>query len=336
MSGPVETAPDRATTPRTLDRRSVLKATVAAAPMLATVRRAQAQRLSLFPGFRSQQIASAGATIHTVIGGSGPPLLLVHGYPQTHVEWHKIAPRLAERFTVVMTDLRGYGDSSKPPDGENHANYSKRAMAQDQVEVMRALGFERFAVVGHDRGARVTWRLAVEHPDRVTRAAVIDIVPLPYSNVTQAFATEYFHWFFLIQPAPFPETLIGNSAEFYLRSRFLRSPGAGSAFTPEAVAEYLRCFRNPDTIHATCEDYRAGATIDIEHASADGDRKVRCPLLVLWGARGTVGRLYDVMSIWRQHAVDVRGKALDSGHFLPEEVPAETLAELLPFLTNGA
>ena len=161
-----------------------------------------------------------------MIGGSGPPLLLIHGYPQTHVEWHKIAPRLAERFTVVMPDLRGYGDSSKPPDGENHATYSKRAMALDQIEVMRTLGFERFAIVGHDRGARVAWRAAVEHPDRVTRVAVLDIVPLPYSDVTRQFATEYFHWFFLIQPAPFPETLLGNNAEFFLRSRFLRSTGA--------------------------------------------------------------------------------------------------------------
>src|SRR5262249_54148714 len=160
--------------------------------------------------------ATSGASIHTVIGGSGPPLLLIHGYPQTHVEWHKIAPQLAQRFTVVMTDLRGYGDSSKPADGENHANYSKRAMALAQVDVMRHLGFDRFAVVGHDRGARVAWRLAIEHPERVTRAAVLDIVPLPYADVTRAFATQYFHWFFLIQPAPFPETLIGNSAEFYL------------------------------------------------------------------------------------------------------------------------
>jgi haloacetate dehalogenase len=316
-----------------VDRRRFLQASVGTSAMLA-VGPPQAQGAPLFPGFRTERIPAAGATIHTLIGGSGPPLLLVHGYPQTHVEWHKIAPRLAERFTVVMTDLRGYGDSSKPPDGENHANYSKRAMALDQIAVMRALGFERFAVVGHDRGARVAWRLAVEHPDRVERAAVLDIVPLPYSNVTRAFATEYFHWFFLIQPAPLPETLLANHAEFYLRSRFLRSAGAAGAFTPEAMAEYLRCFDNPETIHATCEDYRAGATIDLEHSSADGDRKVTCPLLVLWGERGTVGRLYDVMGIWRGHAVNVRGRSLPAGHFLPEEVPDETLAELLPFLTG--
>jgi haloacetate dehalogenase len=199
-------------------------------------------------------------------------------------------------------------------------------MAQDQVDVMHALGYDRFAVVGHDRGARVTWRLAVEHPERVTHAAVIDIVPLPYSMVTREFATAYYHWFFLIQPAPLPETLIGNSAEFYLRSRM-----TGPAFTPEAVADYLRCFRDPAGIHATCEDYRAGATIDITHADETKDRKVACPLLVLWGERGVVGRQYDVMKIWREHATDVRGKALPGGHFLPEEVPDATLAELLAF-----
>jgi haloacetate dehalogenase len=319
------------------DRRAFLKASMGASALVTTAHASRAQEpASLFAGFRTQRIQTSGASIHTVIGGSGPPLLLIHGYPQTHVEWHKIAARLAGRFTVVMTDLRGYGDSSKPPDGENHANYSKRAMALDQIEVMRTLGFDRFAVVGHDRGARVAWRMAVEHPDRVARVAVIDIVPLPYSNVTRQFATDYFHWFFLIQPAPFPETLIGNSAEFYLRSRFLRPTVATSAFTPQAIAEYLRCFRNPETIHATCEDYRAGATIDLEHAAADGERRVTCPLLVLWGERGTVGRLYDVMSIWRQHATNVRGKGLPSGHFLPEEVPDETLAELLPFLTERA
>ena len=305
---------------------------MAASAVLTQNVRMQAQGPGLFPGFTTQKITTSGATIHTLRGGSGPPLLLVHGYPQTHVEWHKIAARLAQKFTVVMTDLRGYGDSSKPPDGENHANYSKRAMALDQIEVMRALGFQQFAVVGHDRGARVTWRMCVEHPQAITKAVVIDIVPEPYSRVTRQFATEYFHWFFLIQAAPFPETLIGNSAEFYLRSRFLRQNAASHVFTAEAVAEYLRCFKDPATIHATCEDYRAGATIDIEHSNADGGKKVQCPLLVLWSQRGTVGRLYDVMAIWRQHAVNVVGRALAAGHFLPEEVPDETLAELLPFL----
>jgi haloacetate dehalogenase len=316
------------------DRRQFLTTMLVTASASAMSARVAGQTVNLFPGFRTQKIQTSGATIHTLVGGSGPPLLLIHGYPQTHVEWHKIAGRLAERFTVVMTDLRGYGDSSKPPDGENHANYSKRVMALDNIEVMRSLGHERFAVVGHDRGGRVTWRMAVENPERVTRAAILDIVPLPYSTVTREFATEYFHWFFLIQPAPFPETLIGNSAEFYLRSRFLRSSASSSIFTPEAIAEYLRCFKDPAAIHGSCEDYRAGATIDIEHSNADGGRKVQCPLLVLWSQRGTVGRLYDVMAIWRQHAVNVSGKALAAGHFLPEEVPDDTLAELLPFLVG--
>jgi haloacetate dehalogenase len=314
------------------DRRVFLKTTLAASAVAARSATLQAQPPRLFPGFTAQHITTSGATIHTLRGGSGPPLLLIHGYPQTHVEWHKIAGRLAQKFTVVMTDLRGYGDSSKPADGENHANYSKRAMALDQVEVMRALGFDRFAVVGHDRGARVTWRMCVEHPGAVSKAVVIDIVPEPYSRVTRQFATEYFHWFFLIQAAPFPETLIGNSAEFYLRSRFLRQNAASGVFTDAAIAEYLRCFKDPAAIHATCEDYRAGATIDLEHNAQDGDRKVTCPLLVLWGERGTVGRLEPVMEIWRQKATNVTGKALPGGHFLPEELPEETLAALLGFL----
>jgi haloacetate dehalogenase len=206
-------------------------------------------------------------------------------------------------------------------------------MALDQVEVMRSMGFDRFAVVGHDRGARVTWRLAVEHPDAVSKAAILDIVPLPYSRVTRDFATQYFHWFFLIQPAPFPETLIGNSAEYYLRSRFLRQEAGANVFTAEALAEYLRCFKDPACIHATCEDYRAGASIDLDHAAEDGAKKVMCPLLVLWGERGTVGRLEPVMDIWREKAVNVTGKSLPAGHFLPEEVPDETLSALLGFLS---
>jgi haloacetate dehalogenase len=312
----------------TFDRRNFLKTTLAAlSKMSKTSNTSRTSAPPLFPGFEARAIATSGATINVLRGGNGPPLLLLHGYPQTHAEWHKMAPRLAERFTVVMADLRGYGDSSKPVDGENHGNYSKRAMALDQVDVMHALGFDRFAVVGHDRGARVAWRLAVEHPDRVTRAAVIDIVPKPYANVTREFATAYFHWFFLIQPAPFPETLIGNNAEFYLR-RFL----GGRAIAPEAFAEYLRAFKNPATIHATCEDYRAGATIDLTHAEEDGGRKVACPMFVLWGEHGTVGRLYDVMQIWRTHASDVRGTSMPGGHFLPEELPGNALDALLPFL----
>ena len=244
--------------------------------------------------------------------------------------WHKVAPRLAESFTVVMTDLRGYGDSSKPAGGGDHGAYSKRAMATDQVDVMRALGFDRFAVAGHDRGARVTWRLAVEHPEIVTRAAVLDIVPLPYSLLSNAFATEYFHWYFLIQPEPLPETLIERSAEFWVRGRCRARDG----IAPEALAEYVRCY-TPEAIHGNCEDYRAGATIDLEHAAADGDRLVECPLLVLWGKDSTVGRLYDVMDVWRRHGRDVRGHALPGRHFIAEECPDETFAALRMFYSAG-
>ena len=285
---------------------------------------------SLFPGFSRRSIRTEGAVINTVLGGSGPPLLLLHGYPQTHAMWHKVAPALARRFSVVMTDLRGYGDSSRPQSDDTHAVYAKRAMALDQIEVMRALGFDRFAVVGHDRGGRVAWRLAVEHPQAITKAAVLDIVPLPYSRVSRAFATQYYHWFFLIQPAPFPETLIANSVETYLRSRFERPTGGTTAIAPEAYAEYRRCF-DEAAIHASCEDYRAGASIDLEHAAGDGDRRVMCPLLVLWGERSTVGRLEPVMEIWREKATDVTASAVQAGHFLAEEAPDETVAELLRF-----
>ena len=284
--------------------------------------------MTFFPGFERRVIPTSGAEIHTVWGGSGPPLLLLHGSPQTHVMWHKVAPRLAERFTVVLTDLRGYGDSSKPPGGGTHADYSKRAMANDQVQVMHALGFDRFAVAGHDRGARVTWRLAVEHPEVVTRAAVLDIVPLPYSLLSNEFATEYFHWYFLIQPAPLPETLIGRSAEFWVSGRCRDRDG----ITPEALAEYVRCY-TPEAIHGNCEDYRAGATIDLDHAAADGDRLVECPLLVLWGRDSTVGRLYDVMDVWRRHGRNVSGQAFPGRHFIAEQCPDETFEALRVFFS---
>ncbi len=284
--------------------------------------------MPLFPGFETHTIETSGATIHALRGGSGPPLLLLHGYPETHAMWHRVAAPLAERFTVVLTDLRGYGDSSTPAGGSRHEHYSKRAMGHDQLEVMQAFGFERFAVVGHDRGARVAWRLAVEHPDRITRAAVLDIVPLPYSLMSREFATQYYHWFFLIQPAPLPETLIANSVECYLRSRLPEREGV----EPTAFAEYMRCY-DAAAIHGNCEDYRAGASIDLDHAAGDDGRLVQCPLLVLWGERGTVGRIYDVMGIWRTHAMNVTGQSLPAGHFLPEEVPDATLAALLPFLT---
>jgi haloacetate dehalogenase len=274
--------------------------------------------------------------IRAAIGGSGPPLLLLHGHPQTHLTWGKIAPRLAECFTVVAADLRGYGDSAKPPGGEGHVNYSKRVMAADQVELMAALGFSRFAVVGHDRGGRVAHRMALDHPEAVERLALLDIAPTAtmYARTNKEFATRYFWWFFLIQPEPLPERLIAADPEFFLRKQIegqSKTPGA----TSEAVfAEYLRCFLDPATRHAICEDYRAAATIDLEHDTADAEKRVTAPLLALWGAKGTVGTLYDVLATWREKANDVRGQALDCGHLLQEERPEETLLLLCEFLTR--
>jgi haloacetate dehalogenase len=308
-------------------RRQFLKSTACLVSALASGQEAHAQSRDLLPGFQTRRIATDGATIHVRTAGSGPPLLLLHGFPHTNVVWHKVAPELAKRFTVVVPDLRGYGDSSKPSDGDNHAGYSKRAMLQDQIQVMRALGFDRFAVVGHDRGGRVAWRLATERPERVTRAVVLDIVPRPYANVTREFATAYFHWFFLIQPAPFPEQLIQAAPEEFLR-RFLSRPG----ITADASVEYLRALRLPGTAHAMCEDYRAGASIDELHDAETRDRRVTCPLLVLWGERSFVGTSYDSLRLWQEVATDVRGAALPGGHNLPEELPERTLAEILAFV----
>ena len=288
----------------------------------------------MFQGFETKRIETGGAEIHLRVGGTGPGLLLLHGYPQTHVMWHKIAPPLAERFTVVAADLRGYGDSSKPPGGNRHEGYSKRAMAADQVEVMEALGFDRFAVVGHDRGARVTHRMALDHPQRVEKAAVLDIAPTKtmYERTDMAFAAAYYHWFFLIQPYDLPERMIGADPDYYLDRKTGAWSGHMGAITAEAMAEYKRCFRNPETIHASCEDYRAAFGIDLEHDGEDLARRFSCPLLVLWGAKAVVARSYDVLAVWRERADQVSGRALPCGHYLAEEAPEETLAELLEFL----
>ena len=290
----------------------------------------------MFEGFDSRDIPTRETSIHAVVGGSGPPLLLLHGYPQTHVIWHKIAPALAERFTVVAPDLRGYGDSGKPRSDAQHAVYSKRATAADQVEVMRTLGFERFAVAGHDRGGRVAHRMALDHPDAVTRLAVLDIVPTyeVFATIDKEVATGYYHWFFLIQGGDLPETLIGRDPDYYLRAKLRQWGGDPSAFTAEAYAEYARCFRDPACIHASCEDYRAAASIDLVHDEADLATKTGCPLLALWGEKGLIHRHYDVLATWRKRAADVRGRVLPCGHFLPEERPEETLAELMTFFSE--
>jgi haloacetate dehalogenase len=290
----------------------------------------------LFPGFAQRSIATSGATIHCVVGGAGPPLLLLHGYPQTHAMWHRVAPALAAGFTVVCADLRGYGDSSKPRTDAAHAPYAKRAMAQDMVEVMDALGFARFRLVGHDRGGRVAHRLCIDHAASVERVAVLDISPTltMFERTDAAFASAYYHWFFLSQPFDLPERLIGANPLYYLRYKIgAWSAGGASRFDPRALAEYERCFSD-ETIHAACEDYRAAATIDLEHDRVDrkGGRKVGCPLLALWGARGVVNRLFTPIDDWSAVADDVSGRALDCGHYLAEEAPDETIAELMSFL----
>ncbi len=289
----------------------------------------------LFPGFERERIKTSGAAIHLAHGGKGPPLLLLHGYPQTHAIWHRVAPALAKRFTVVAPDLRGYGDSDKPHGVPDHSNYSKRAMAQDQVEVMRALGHGAFFLVGHDRGARVAHRMALDHPAQVKKLALLDIVPTRtmYANVSREFAKAYYHWFFLLRPEPIPETLIGASSDFYLKSHMGTRHAGLSAFAPEALAEYLRCFRDPATIHGSCEDYRAAESIDLVHDEADLHSKVTAPLLVLWGKHGTVERCFHPLADWGKRAENVRGRALDCGHYIPEEAPEELLKELITFMS---
>jgi haloacetate dehalogenase len=289
---------------------------------------------ALFPGFSTRDVDGAGARIRCVVGGSGPPLLLLHGYPQTHAMWHKIAPALAAHYTVVCADLRGYGDSEKPPSGPPHEAYSKRAMAADMVAVMQALDFGRFRLAGHDRGGRVAHRLCLDHPDAVERVAVLDISPtrIMFERTDQAFATAYYHWFFLIQPFDLPERMIGADPAYYLAQKMKRwSAGDTSFFDPRAWAEYERCFSDPATIHASCEDYRAAASIDLVHDRADAAARVRAPLLALWGAKGVVQRLFDPLRDWASVADDVRGTALETGHYLPEEAPDATLRHFRSF-----
>jgi haloacetate dehalogenase len=287
----------------------------------------------MFEGFTRTDIDVSGARIHLRHGGAGPPLLLLHGNPLTHVMWHRIAPRLAEEFTVVAADLRGYGDSSKPPGGDDHGGYSFRAMARDQVEVMSALGFERFFVCGHDRGGRVAHRMALDDRERVAKVAFLDIVPTHHmlNNIRKQWAVDSYHWFFMAQPYDYPEQmLIAYGLERYIR-RKLDKKGVGlGGFAPEAMAEYIRCC-TPENIHAVCEDYRAAVSIDLVHDEADLHMKMAMPMLVLWGEKSHVNRSYEPLEAWRERATDVRGRMLPCGHYPAEQAPDETYAELRAF-----
>ena len=291
----------------------------------------------MLEGFTRREIKTSGARIVTVTGGSGPPLLLLHGNPFNHLSWHAVAPVLARGFTVVATDLRGYGDSEKPPGGDDHSGYSFRAMAQDQVEVMAALGFDRYMAAGHDRGARVLHRMCLDHPEKVLRAAILDIIPPHHllNNVTRAWATFSWHWFFNIQPEPLPEKMMGFDPDWFIEKKLAKTRQGLSFFDPEALAEYKRCFRNPETIHAVCEDYRAGASIDLEHDEKDLGRKVACPTLAFWGEKGPMARNYDIAAEWRKRCADVTGASLPGGHFFIDQFPVETAATLTEFLPRN-
>jgi len=305
---------------------------------------------ALFPGFQHLSLPTAdGVRIHLTMGGTGPALLLLHGHPQTRAIWHKVAPALAERFTVVAADLRGYGDSSKPevpealqspPVPNDHAAYSKRTMAADMLSVMRQLGHERFDVLAHDRGGRVAHRLAMDAPSAVRRLALLDIAPTldMYEGTTVEFARAYWHWFFLIQPAPLPERLIEADPGAYVRDVMGRRSAGLAPFDPRALAEYKRCLALPGTAHGLCEDYRASAGIDLEHDRADREagRRLTMPLLALWGREGVVHRCFEPLTLWRRIADDVRGEALPCGHYIPEEAPEQLLDRVLPFFTGDA
>jgi haloacetate dehalogenase len=287
----------------------------------------------LFPGFATKKVKTSGAVIHLECGGKGPAVLLLHGYPETHALWHKVAPALAREYTVVCPDLRGYGDSSKPKGVPGHANYSKRVMAQDMVEVMEALGHRSFHVAGHDRGGRVAHRMARDHGARVKTLTVLDISPTlkMYESTDFHFAKAYYHWFFLIQESPLPERMLASIGPDYIFKRLGRGKSGLKYFDKRAMAEYVRAFKDPRTIHATCEDYRAAATIDLVHDRQDAGKKIRMPLLAIWGKQGVIEALFDPIRDWNEVASNVHGRHLQCGHFIPEEKPKELLAELRRF-----
>ncbi|NWF48781.1 alpha/beta hydrolase [Hydrogenophaga sp. D2P1] len=291
----------------------------------------------MFTSFQTRTVLREGVRLHTRVAGEGPPLLLLHGHPQTQAMWHRVAPALTERFTVVLMDLRGYGDSSRPAADPAHTAHSKREMALDALAVMAQHGFDRFGVLAHDRGARVVHRLAADHPQAVQRLMLLDIAPTlaMYAQTSEDFARAYWHWFFLIQPPPLPEALIESDPERYVRS-VMGSRHAGLApFDPVALAEYQRCAALPGTAMSICEDYRASAGIDLEHDRADvtAGRRLAQPLRVFWGEHGTVGRCFDVLSLWRERADQVSGRALPCGHYIAEELPERVVAEAFDFFT---
>lgn len=292
--------------------------------------------MSLFPGFETHHFDGPGANIHYKIAGKGDPVLLLHGYPQTHVCWHHIAPVLSQHYTVVCPDLRGYGDSSKPPGLPDHSNYSKRVMAQDMVDLMYSLGFERFHLVGHDRGGRVSHRLAADHPQRVHTLTVLDISPTlkMFESTNMAFARAYYHWFLMLQAPPLPEQMLLGQVPLNILGRVGREEPDLSKFDPQAVQEYMRCYASMDAIHASCEDYRAAGTIDLEHDRADraAGKRLAMPMLAIWGANGVVGTMFDCLADWQEVASKVTGLALPCGHFIPEEAPQETLQAITQHL----
>lgn len=290
----------------------------------------------MFDQFKDVSATVDGVKIKAITGGAGPALLLLHGHPQTHAIWHKVAPALAQHFTLVAADLRGYGDSDKPQGLPDHSNYSKRRLAQDQVGLMRSLGHETFAVLGHDRGGRVAVRMALDHPDVVTRLITLDVAPTlaMYEKTSFEFARAYWHWFFLVRPAPFPETMINADADLYLKQTIGARSAGLKPFTPEAYAEYLRCLQIPGTAHGICEDYRASVTIDLEHdrESLANGQKIVCEFLALWGAEGVIEKCFDPIAEWNAFSDKVTGHALPCGHYIPEEAPELLIECALPFL----
>ena len=292
----------------------------------------------MLKNFTEFDIARGAVRLHGKVGGQGPPLLLLHGHPQSHVMWHRVAPELAKRFTVVMMDLRGYGDSGRPASDESHSVYSKREMARDALAGMKHQGFHRFQVLAHDRGARVAHRLAADAPEAVERLMLLDIAPTlaMYENTSEAFAKAYWHWFFLIQPPPLPEALIDSDPVRFVRSMMGKRHAGLAAFAPEALAEYERCASMAGSGHSIAEDYRASANVDLVHDRADvsAGRKINQPLRVLWGEEGIVGKCFDVLALWRERAQAVSGKSVPCGHYIAEELPAVLLDEAFQFFRS--